>query len=76
MIEFCCTQNAPYGREQIEAFLTELYHGKPKDCDLVRFMERMASGEEDESRLTLDGIRSGMAQLKTEVINHSFHVHL
>ncbi|CAM9585052.1 unnamed protein product [Hapterophycus canaliculatus] len=53
--------------DQIEAFLTELYHGKPKDCDLVRFMERMAPGEGEENRLTLDVIRSGMAQLKKEV---------
>ncbi|CAM9713846.1 unnamed protein product [Scytosiphon promiscuus] len=53
--------------DQMERFLTELYHGKPKDCDLIRFMRRMASGEGQENRVTLDDIRSGMDQLKKEV---------
>lgn len=59
---------------QVEVFLTELYHGKPKSSDLARFMGKMkhisgegAGGEEDERRVTLDDIRSAMAQLKEEV---------
>lgn len=57
---------------QVEEFLAELYHGKPKACDLARFMEKMKAlsvdeGGEEASRVTLDSIRSAMAQLKKEV---------
>lgn len=59
---------------QVEAFLTELYHGKPKSSDLARFVEKMKhiSGasngvERKECRVTLADIRSAMAQLKKEV---------
>lgn len=59
------------GNAQVEDFLTELYHGKPKACDLVRFAGKMKTcfveeGEEV-SRVKLDDIRSAMAQLKKEV---------
>eukprot|EP00903_Cladosiphon_okamuranus_P019901 g18292.t1 len=58
--------------EQVEEFLTELYHGKPKPCDLARFMGKMKAlpvdeGGEKANRVTLDNIRSAMAQLKEEV---------
>lgn len=54
---------------QVEEFLTELYHGKPKACDLARFTEQMKtfSMEEEGSRVKLGDIRSAMAQLKKEV---------
>lgn len=52
---------------QVEAFLTELYHGKPKACDLARFMEKKSSLEVQENRVTLDDIQSTMAQLRKEV---------
>lgn len=54
---------------QVEAFLTELCHGKPKDCDLARFMnkmEKMADGDDDRT-YSLDDIRVAMDQLKKEV---------
>eukprot|EP00752_Nemacystus_decipiens_P010665 g9496.t2 len=58
--------------EQVEEFLSELYHGKPKACDLARFTEKMKTffadyGEEETSRVTLGDIRSTMTQLKKEV---------
>ena len=57
---------------QVEEFLTELYHGKPKACDLAKFTGKMKTkfgpgGEEQECRVTLDGIRSMMTELKEEV---------
>lgn len=52
-------------RQQVEAFLTELYHGKPKACDLARFMEKMAVGEG--GRVSHEDIRIGMDQLVKEV---------
>lgn len=59
---------------QVEAFLTELYHGKPKSSDLARFVEKMEHisgegkcGEGKGCRVTLEDIRSAMAQLKKEV---------
>lgn len=61
-------------RPQVEAFLTELYHGKPKSSDLARFIEKMKTisreetgGEGGECRVTLENIQSAMAQLKKEV---------
>lgn len=63
---------------QVEEFLTELYHGKPKGCDLARFTEKMKTFFVEErgneaSRVTLDDIRSAMAQLKKEVWMCSTH---
>ncbi|CBN79845.1 hypothetical protein Esi_0014_0215 [Ectocarpus siliculosus] len=52
--------------DQVEAFLTELYHGKPIACDLARFMEKKKSLEGQENRVTLDDIQSTMAQLRKE----------
>eukprot|EP00752_Nemacystus_decipiens_P010664 g9496.t1 len=63
--------------EQVEEFLSELYHGKPKACDLARFTEKMKTffadyGEEETSRVTLGDIRSTMTQLKKEVRRHEY----
>ncbi|CAM9214907.1 unnamed protein product [Laminaria digitata] len=55
---------------QVEGFLTELYHGKPKACDLARFLGKMESDEEEQEedvRFSLDDIRSTMEMLKKEV---------
>ncbi|CAM9940979.1 unnamed protein product [Ectocarpus sp. 12 AP-2014] len=57
---------------QVEAFLTELYHGKPKACDLARFMEKKSSLEGQENRVTLGDIQSTMAQLRKEVEEETY----
>lgn len=51
--------------QQAEAFLTELYHGKPKACDLARFVEKVKAGED--SCVSFEALRSTMIQLKNEV---------
>lgn len=58
-----------YRVTQVESFLTELYHGEPKACDLARFVGKMKEGvgEEGGARFSLDDIRSTMDQLKKEV---------
>lgn len=61
---------------KVEEFLAELYHGKPKACDLARFTAKMKTSsvtvEGDEgSRVTLGDIQSAMAQLKKEVGKHT-----
>jgi len=68
----CHVCHAGVKMPQVEAFLTELYHGKPKACDLARFTGKIRStfgarGEGQECHVTLDDIRSTMAQLKQEV---------
>lgn len=60
-----------FSTTQVEGFLTQLYHGKPKACDLARFLGRMKEeGEEqDNARFSLDDIRSTMDRLQKEVIS-------
>lgn len=56
---------------QVEVFLTELYHGKPKACDLARFLGEISTASiksaGEDGRFSLDDIRSTMLKLKKEV---------
>lgn len=51
--------------KQVQAFLTELYHGEPKACDLARFLDKIKTVED--SHVSFDEVRSAMAELKKEV---------